>query len=699
MSECYDNYCQIPINNYVLMNNKWGNPNATQSIFNTGSAVGFQWNNGGGYNFPEIIAGSDRNCSDNTWSSFPIQYNALNSCSVEITWKFTQKPPVNTWWMLGFDIYWMDNTTNCDYGKQYNVMIWIHGQQDLIGDPYIKDVNDGFNTWSYYQGNRDWPWDCFILKNREQIPYEPVLNQEYTIKINIKALMNAVTRTLNGGWYIPGLEFGTENSGDWGTTSGRIEISRYDIEVNGNTTGLGFTTPTKYKCSGSPYYECTEDPNGSYNSLSECQTACTAPPETKYKCSGSPDYQCTADPNGPYNSLTECQAACVNLLTNSGFEECLLEGWTTYTTGTTHKYRYPEIGRTTDGIAVAIEYLTRESGKQAQIIQTVPIDNTKNYKLSGYMKTMNMTGVGTGSSFQVVWKDNSDNVKGTSTIMTYQNSNISWTNFQGDVTPAASSTKATVMLLLNDCQGKVLFDDMSFIQTTTEIPTDLLFEDNFDGSSLDTTKWTTKNNWQHSASPNTCMDSNNVYVNSGSLIIRSKNDGNNVCGYTYSSGYLDTKNKFSFTFGYAEMRAKLPKGQGIWPAFWMLPSPSGWPPEIDIFEMLGHQPTKLYFNVHAEGCNDPNCGGYSCCNSGSYIGSDYSADYHTFAIEWTSSIIKWYVDGVERFSSTQYVPQGPMFLVIDTFVGGDWPGQPDSSTVFPQYYYIDYIRVYGSKPT
>ena len=221
----------------------------------------------------------------------------------------------------------------------------------------------------------------------------------------------------------------------------------------------------------------------------------------------------------------------------------------------------------------------------------------------------------------------------------------------------------------------------------------LVFSDEFDGTSVDSNKWNIKNNWKPSNSP-VCMLGENVYISDSNLIIKSRNDGGGPCGLQRSSGYVDTKGKFSGTYYYAEMKAKLPKGKGIWPAFWMLPGGGGWPPEIDIFEMLGHQPSKLYMTTHMPGCNDPNCGGYSCCKSGSYVGSDFSSDYHIFGMEWTSSYVVWFVDGVERFRSTQYVPQQSMFLVIDTYVGGDWPGNPDNTTQFPQYFYTDYVRVY-----
>ncbi|KPQ41012.1 MAG: Glycosyl hydrolase family 16 [Candidatus Methanoperedens nitroreducens] len=74
---------------------------------------------------------------------------------------------------------------------------------------------------------------------------------------------------------------------------------------------------------------------------------------------------------------------------------------------------------------------------------------------------------------------------------------------------------------------------------------------------------------------------------------------------------------------------------------------------------------------------------------------DFSSDYHTFAIEWQPGLIRWIIDGKERFRSTLYVPDIPMYLYLNTAVGGNWPGDPDSTVVFPQYYYIDYVRVYN----
>ncbi len=245
-SKC-NNDEKIIIGNFTLDNNKWGNSSATQCIFtNIDGSFGFNWNNSNsGWNYPEVWVGTPRNCGTNNWNKFPIKYNDLNTASVKINYKFTKKPTPGTWWNLGYDIYWMDNTTTCNSGKMYNIMIWIHGTTNLIGDTFIKDVSDGYNTYGYYKGTRNGiPWHVFILKSRTNIPYEPTLNQNYEININIKSLMTNVT-SLNGSWYIPGFELGCENSASKGTTSGEITINSYEVEINGTK----ITTPPPSICS------------------------------------------------------------------------------------------------------------------------------------------------------------------------------------------------------------------------------------------------------------------------------------------------------------------------------------------------------------------------------------------------------------------------------------------------------------------
>lgn len=263
-----------------------------------------------------------------------------------------------------------------------------------------------------------------------------------------------------------------------------------------------------------------------------------------------------------------------------------------------------------------------------------------------------------------------------------------------------TSTKYNCNVSTHLCEESLTgtYNSLAECEIACKPQTNLLFSDEFGGTSIDTSKWRIKNNYTPSQG-SVCMLAENAYVQNGNLIIKSRNTGGGPCGKPYSSGWVDTATKFSFKYGYMEMRCKMSRGKGMWVTFWtwgaVSPTDAS---EVDMFEMLGHQPNKLYFNVHTPGCNDPNCGGYSCCSSGTYTGPDFSADFHTIGVDWQQGYVAWYVDGIERFRTTKSVPQKPMYLIISTGVGGSWPGEPDGTTQFPQYYYIDYVRVYPTKP-
>ena len=242
-TSCNTNGCSLTTGNFRLDNNMWGSSGASQSIFTDTGKLGWSWSNGGsGWNYPEVVAGTARYCGSNTWPSvFPLQQKNLRSESANITWKFTQKPTTGSWWNLAFDLYWQSGTSGCDSGKVYNIMIWIHGKPNFAGSLVKDNVSDGYNTYTVYTQSKGWPWYAFVLKNRDQIPLEPAANQQYSIKINIKALMDAMGTSINGNWYIPGIEFGSENSGSVGSTSGAAEIDGYTLEVNGNVVSVGST--------------------------------------------------------------------------------------------------------------------------------------------------------------------------------------------------------------------------------------------------------------------------------------------------------------------------------------------------------------------------------------------------------------------------------------------------------------------------
>jgi len=159
----------------------------------------------------------------------------------------------------------------------------------------------------------------------------------------------------------------------------------------------------------------------------------------------------------------------------------------------------------------------------------------------------------------------------------------------------------------------------------------------------------------------------------------------------YLSGALTTYNKFKMKYGFVEMRAQLPKGRGLWSAFWLLhQNDHDRRPEIDVVEYIGDKPNTVYNTYHY----------YDNWNlrstpSHEAPGTDYSQGFHTFGMKWEPGKITWYVDGVERNShSDGNVAWEDMYLLVNLAVGGWWPGEPDGSTEFPARYKIDYIRAY-----
>ncbi|MEI6266983.1 MAG: family 16 glycosylhydrolase [bacterium] len=212
----------------------------------------------------------------------------------------------------------------------------------------------------------------------------------------------------------------------------------------------------------------------------------------------------------------------------------------------------------------------------------------------------------------------------------------------------------------------------------------LVWSDEFDGTALNLTNWRMTAPWGNVVNPNAKELEHyypkNVTVSDSNLKFNTTNLGTDIT-YPYESGVVTTNSKFGY--GYIEMRAKLPKGQGIWPALWMINFEDTH--EIDIFEMLGNEPNKVYMTYH-----NTNQEVYQS----EYIGPDFSADYHIFAVDWQPTSITWYIDGVQRGQYTGAIKPDPLFICANTAVGGLWPGSPDSTTVFPQNYYIDYIRYY-----
>jgi beta-glucanase (GH16 family) len=244
----------------------------------------------------------------------------------------------------------------------------------------------------------------------------------------------------------------------------------------------------------------------------------------------------------------------------------------------------------------------------------------------------------------------------------------------------------------------------------------LIWHDEFDGTKLDTSKWNVllRENSKHGELQYYVPDE--VYVEKGMLILRSRK--RNFGSKEYTSGRLDTKGKFAPTYGRFEIRARLPFGKGLWPAHWLYPENRNWQmekmmedavaagkerlipeerpwySEIDIMEFLGHESNTLYGTIHY--CSFD---GTRRSSSGTWKGPvDYTKDFHIYSLEWEPDSIRWYIDGNMIHATTNGIPHKPHFLILNTAVGGSWPGNPDSTTVFPQLHEIDYVRFYQKGP-
>lgn len=220
----------------------------------------------------------------------------------------------------------------------------------------------------------------------------------------------------------------------------------------------------------------------------------------------------------------------------------------------------------------------------------------------------------------------------------------------------------------------------------------LRFHDEFDGDTLDLQKWNPNDPWGRERNQELQAYVRDAFeVRNGVLRVKAERRQAFYSGKAraYTSGMMTTYQKFSQQYGRFEIRCRVPKGKGLWPAFWLLPEPLGWPPEIDVLEILGHEPKKVYMTHHFRD-EERKRGSHG----GSWNGPDFSAEFHEFAVEWSAQSMVWYVDGVERFRSEKSIPHGKMYLLVNLAVGGDWPGAPDEKTELPAAFEVDYVRVY-----
>ncbi len=240
----------------------------------------------------------------------------------------------------------------------------------------------------------------------------------------------------------------------------------------------------------------------------------------------------------------------------------------------------------------------------------------------------------------------------------------------------------------------------------------LVWHDEFDGPAggqADRAKWTPETGGDGNGNQERQLYTerdNAALDGEGHLVITARTASAGTCWYgpcQYTSARMRTLGKFAHAYGRFEARIKIPRGQGMWPAFWMMGTnieSAGWPQggEIDIMENKGKEPAIVHGTVHGPGYSgDKGIGKTAALAAGAY-----ADDFHVYAVEWRPDQIEWFVDDrmYHRLTPAE-LPRGapwvfdhPFFLLLNLAVGGGFPGDPDATTQFPQQMIVDYVRVY-----
>jgi len=271
--------------------------------------------------------------------------------------------------------------------------------------------------------------------------------------------------------------------------------------------------------------------------------------------------------------------------------------------------------------------------------------------------------------------------------------------------------------LLLVCGIILLYSCHAAAQTTTPstVPPGwtLTWSDEFngaDGSPVDTSKWvmeTGGHGWGNQELEYYTTSTQNAFQKAGNLVITvlaEKYTGADGVSRDYTSARLKTLGKFSQKYGRFEARIKIPKGQGIWPAFWMMGdniTKVNWPDcgEIDIMENIGKEPALVHGTIHGPGYNGAN--GISA-SFALPEKARFAEDFHVYGVEWSPKSIRFFVDDhvyatrtpKDLPKGTKWVYNHPFFMLLNVAVGGGWPGNPDSTSVYPQTMLVDYVRVY-----
>lgn len=237
----------------------------------------------------------------------------------------------------------------------------------------------------------------------------------------------------------------------------------------------------------------------------------------------------------------------------------------------------------------------------------------------------------------------------------------------------------------------------------------LVFSDEFDQAELDRDKWVDCYWWDIEGCTNAGNSElewylpENVRIHRGSLILETRKEmitNHNRELFPYSSGMVTTGRevsdteeppKFSFQYGYVEVKAKFPAGKGLWPAIWLLPITHESRPEIDIFELLGDETQLARLHLHyIDSEQERQSVGHK------QFVPDLTDGWQTIGLNWQADKIVWYLNGqpIWEVTDPEAISQEPMYLILNLAVGGDYPGSPDHSTQFPAQVEIDYVRIW-----
>lgn len=276
-----------------------------------------------------------------------------------------------------------------------------------------------------------------------------------------------------------------------------------------------------------------------------------------------------------------------------------------------------------------------------------------------------------------------------------------WISFSNPQNVTIPEPYAQITLKNDD--GAPPIDNTGYTSPSSYSGYNLVWEEEFDGSSLDLSVWnyeTGASGWGNNESQYYRSGNKNAELDQGYLRITAKEETH--LGAPYTSARLTTQGKESFQYGRIDIRAKVPHGQGVWPALWMLGdnfSSAGWPTcgEIDIMELIGgdgYNDRTVYGTAHwSNNGSHAEYGG----NRSLPLGEKFNDEFHVFSIVWNSSSIKWYVDNslyhtMNTASLSAF--QNKFFFILNIAVEGNWPGPVGPSTQFPQYMLVDFIRVF-----